>query len=277
MMHSMDQEKEVFEMKATINELTLYVKELKESNEELQHLITQLNLSNEDLRTSNDDLKSKLSILQQQLQEQLQQQHQLQQQLSNQTESSDLDATATTSQQQQQQQQDTHLSSQQQKEEKHVPTANNLQGSECPQTPLTMYAANMNKNNQNNNNNNNSKTTTGGGGAVAVTISREDELIEHVTYLRQAFTRFVKARDTVEMQATYYLLFYDLLFYDSLFIIYYFMIYYFNINTIIINYNLHKFILFYLFFFITTQHLGRVICAILTLPEPVIIYNNLIV
>ena len=36
--------------------------------------------------------------------------------------------------------------------------------------------------------------------AAEATVNREDELIEHVTYLRQAFCRFVKARDPVEMQ-----------------------------------------------------------------------------
>jgi hypothetical protein len=64
-----------------------------------------------------------------------------------------------------------------------------------PQTPLTTYAVNMLEKSQN--------SSASGAASTEQHYAREDELIEHVTYLRQAFCRFVKARDCVEMQVLY--------------------------------------------------------------------------
>ena len=76
-----------------------------------------------------------------------------------------------------------------------------LTGPNIPQTPLTTYAVNMLDKAQNPTA---GFVTTSGSVSSEHHYGREDELIEHVTYLRQAFCRFVKARDCVEMQVYIY-------------------------------------------------------------------------
>lgn len=78
--------------------------------------------------------------------------------------------------------------------------SSSLIGPNIPQTPLTTYAVNMLDKTQNPTA---GFATTSGSVSSEHHYGREDELIEHVTYLRQAFCRFVKARDSVEMQVLY--------------------------------------------------------------------------